>query len=111
MPPSITTFTRLEPRPREPSLAPGLAARVRDPLWMLAQQWRSGELRGEDAASPAWAQLAATTSAFTGWRVEGDSSARSLGAGSPLEDVVESEPLAPDLALRVELGQAFDREL
>jgi hypothetical protein len=111
MPPSITTFTRLEPRPREPSVAPGLAARVRDPLWMLAQQWRSGELRGEDAASPAWAQLAATTSAFTGWSVEGDPAVRPLGTADPLEDLVESEPLTPNLALRVELGQVLDRQL
>jgi hypothetical protein len=111
MPPSITTFTRLEPRPRAPSVAPGLAARIRDPLWMLAQQWRSGELRGEDAASPAWVQLAATTSAFTGWSVEGDQTVRPLGLADPLEDVVESEPLTPDLALRVELGQVFAGQL
>ncbi len=111
MKPSITTFTRLEPRPRAPSVAPGLAARIRDPLWTLAQQWRSGELRGEDAASPAWAQLAATTSAFTGWSVEGDPTVRPLGVTDPLEDLVESEPLTPNLALRVELGQVLDREL
>ena len=43
---------RLEPSPREADIDEGLAARVHDPLWMLARQWQFGEFRGDDAGSP-----------------------------------------------------------
>jgi hypothetical protein len=51
-PPSITTWTRLEPRARGDSLAPALEARVYDPAWMLAMQALVAEFRGQDAAFP-----------------------------------------------------------
>lgn len=51
-PPSITTWTRLEPRARGDSLAPALEARVYDPAWMLAMQGLVAEFRGQDAAFP-----------------------------------------------------------
>jgi hypothetical protein len=78
---------------------------------MLTRQWLVGELRGEDAGSPAWAQLAATTAPFTGWRVEGETDVGPLTPADPIEDLVESEPFTPDLSLRVELGQLFDKLL
>ena len=46
---SITTWTRLETRQRTDDLDVSLAARVHDPLWLLARQWQLGELRGHDA--------------------------------------------------------------
>lgn len=103
--PSITTWNRLEPRPRAASLS--LAARIRDPLWMLARQTQFREFAGADSGSPAFVQLRATQSRLAGWRVEGETSVRPFGGGDPLEDVVLSEPSTPDLALRVELGQVF----
>jgi hypothetical protein len=110
MPPSITTWTRLEPRPRAPSLQGTLSARVRDPLWMLTRQWQLGEFHGEDAGSPAWAKLAGSASPFTGWTSDGRT-VEPWTAADPLEDVVENEPFTPDLALRVELGQLLERLL
>ncbi|MGP4091954.1 hypothetical protein ACTWQJ_47435, partial [Streptomyces sp. KR55] len=50
--PSVTTWSRLEPHPVTPDLAPALAAPVADPLWLLHRQWAFGELHGEDAGSP-----------------------------------------------------------
>jgi hypothetical protein len=50
--PSITTWTRLEPRPRGADLTPSLEARVYDPAWLLARQWQVAEFRGQDAAFP-----------------------------------------------------------
>ena len=38
MPPSLTGWTRLEPRPRTHTLTETLGARIRDPLWMLTRQ-------------------------------------------------------------------------
>jgi hypothetical protein len=110
VPPSITTWTRLEPRPRAPSLEGTLSARVRDPLWFLTRQWQLGEFRGEDAGSPAWVHVAGAASPFTGWTADGRT-VEPWGAADPLEDLVEREPFTPDLALRVELGQVFERLL
>jgi hypothetical protein len=106
--PSITTWTRVEPRPRAPEIASTLAARIRDPLWMLTRQWQFGEFGGEDAGSIAFARLTASRSRLTGWRSYGDGPWHDLTAAEPLEDHVASEPFAPDLATRVELGQRFE---
>jgi hypothetical protein len=104
--PSITWWSRLEPRPRAPHISQTLAAPVRDACWMLTRQWMVGEFHGEDAGSQAFARLTAATSPFVGWRVPGDAAATALG-GRPLEAMVEGEPLTPDLATRVELGATF----
>ena len=66
--PSITYWSRLEPRPRSNAIARPLAAPVRDPLWFLTRQWQLGEFRGEDAGSPAFVQITMRQSALTGWR-------------------------------------------
>jgi hypothetical protein len=50
--PSITDWTRIEPRTRDEEMTNGLAARIHDPLWLLARQWQMGELLGEDGGSP-----------------------------------------------------------
>jgi hypothetical protein len=42
----------LEPFGHGADTEQGLRARVADPLWFLARQWRLGELEGEDASSP-----------------------------------------------------------
>ena len=54
---SITYWNRLEPRPVAPSIAETLAARLRDPLWLLTRQWQFGEFQGEDAGSPAYVHI------------------------------------------------------
>jgi hypothetical protein len=54
---SITSWNRLEPVVRSDDLAESLRARIHDPLWLLTRQWQLGELRGEDAGSPAVAHL------------------------------------------------------
>ena len=47
-----TRWARLEPRSRDRELAPGLEARVHDPLWLLGRQWQFGELDADgDAAA------------------------------------------------------------
>ena len=54
---SITFWNRLEPRPRSNSIRESLAARIRDPLWLLTRQWQMGEFRGDDAGSPIKAKV------------------------------------------------------
>lgn len=104
---SITYWSRLEPRPRSPSVSQSLSARVRDPLWMLTRQWQFGELQGEDAGSPAYADLSTRISPIVGWRMEGQPT-QPLPADVPLEALVETEPFTPDHSVRVELGQTFE---
>ena len=53
--PTITTWNRLEGRPRSQSFECALQAEVRDALWMLTKQWQMGEFRGDDAGSPVFA--------------------------------------------------------
>lgn len=105
--PSITYWNRLEPRPRSASIKRALAAQVRDPLWMLGRQWQMGEFQGEDAGSPAFAEVADTRSPMVAWRTRGGA-ALSLDGAGPLEKEIGGEPPALDLALRAELGQVLE---
>ena len=50
--PTITTWNRLEARPRSQTFDRALQAEVRDALWLLSKQWQMGEFRGSDAGSP-----------------------------------------------------------
>ena len=56
---SKTYLIRTEARSTSGDLAPGLAARIADPLWLLGRQWQFGELLGDDAGSPVGIELAA----------------------------------------------------
>ena len=114
---SVTSWTRLEPRSRNPSLA-GAEARLGDPLWLLGRQWQVGELQGEDAGSPAAARITGrvgTLSRFATGDPQADSGRPYTPASEPLEALVEHEPVAPpgrgNVRLAAELGLAFWHEL
>src|SRR6266487_3461876 len=66
--PTITTWNRLEGRPRSQSFERALQAEVRDALWMLTKQWQIGEFRGSDAGSPVFAKLLIDTTRLTKYR-------------------------------------------
>lgn len=121
MPLSYTFWNRLEPSPRAaspdgPGVARALAAEVHDPLWFLTRQWQLGELRGEDAASPAWIELRTESAVDATWRASraGAPSASLLTPphslpGMPLERALMGEPGEGwDLSLSVELSQTFE---
>jgi hypothetical protein len=106
--PSITYWNRLEPRPRSEAIAETLAARVRDPLWLLTRQWQFGEFRGADGGSPAFATLTVQEAPLVAWQA-GGAPPRPLVGAAPLERQVLGEPFpAEDLTLAVELGQVFE---
>jgi hypothetical protein len=90
-PPSITTWERLEPRPRGDSLTPSLEARVYDPTWMLAQQWKLAEYRGQDAAFPVEVSFAVTAQPLTAVQPPQGNTAGPAGQ-YPLEATVWPEP-------------------
>ncbi len=109
--PSITYWSRLEPRARTANLAEGLAARVRDPMWFLARQWQLGEFNGEDAGSPAHLEIEARFGRLANWSA-GEGGARALPTGAPLEAVALAEEFDDrDVSLALELGGVFERAL
>jgi hypothetical protein len=93
--PSITSWTRLEPRTRNVDLEEGLQARVRDAAWLLARQWQLGEFRGEDAGSPIVARIEGTCARLTCYRpgAPGAPVAPYTPASLPLETLAEREAL------------------
>ena len=111
--PSVTTWTRLEPRPRADDLHSGLQARVEDPLWLLARQWQLGEFAGSDGGSPAVARLRGQAAKVSAYRGAATGAVVAYNDGAlPLETLVEREaPTADDRWLAVEAGQHFLRLL
>src|SRR5437870_9251272 len=90
--PTITTWNRLEARPRSQSFERALQAEVRDALWMLTKQWQMGEFRGSDAGSPVFAKLLLATTRLTKYRPAGGA-AQLFDASIPLEAKAERRPV------------------
>ncbi|KOX08001.1 hypothetical protein ADK66_17395 [Micromonospora sp. NRRL B-16802] len=109
---SVTSWTRLEPGARSDDLAPGLQARIHDPLWMLARQWQLGEFTGEDAGSPVSVRLRAEVAPVARYRPHGGT-ARPYDRNRPLETAVEagSSGRLTDLRIAARAGQHFLRLL
>jgi hypothetical protein len=105
--PSITTWNRLEARPRTQNFDRALHAEVRDPLWMLTKQWQMGEFRGSDAGSPVFAKLKIDTTRLTKYRPDAHPT-QPFAYGLPFETKVEHRPVAFTLAGR---PIAFDLRL
>jgi len=104
---SITYWNRVEPRSKSYSIEEGLAAKIRDPLWMLARQWQFGEFHGEDAGSPAHVEISSTTSRIHSPTGDGRG-ADSSGPRMPVEVQIEDESFTKDDSIKVELGQTFE---
>lgn len=110
--PSITTWTRLEPRPRADDLTTALQAPIADPAWLLARQWQVGEFAGTDGGTPAAARVRAEAAVLTVMAPAGGSARPFDGSAVPLEPLAEHEPVtAADRWLAVESGQHFLRLL
>lgn len=106
--PSVTIWSRLEPRTREETMERGVQAQVRDPLWLLARQWQVGEFLGSDGGSPVNATLDTESTPLTSYRPGDEGLATMALAGVPLEAHVEREPVALGLRGAVQLGQRFE---
>ena len=90
--PTITTWNRLEARPRSQSFTRALQAEVRDALWMLTKQWQMGEFRGSDAGSPVFAKILMQTTRLTKYQPAGGSP-ELFDESIPLETKVERRPI------------------
>jgi len=110
--PSITTWTRLEPRTRADDLDAALRAPVADPAWLLARQWQVGEFAGADGGSAASARVRAEAAHLTALALPGGAARAINGTMAALEPLIEQEPLtAADRWLAVETGPHFLRLL
>ncbi|HEY4358997.1 MAG TPA: hypothetical protein VGN16_24840 [Acidobacteriaceae bacterium] len=107
--PSVTIWNRLEPRARTSDLAAGLAARVHDPLWLLARQWQVGEFAGRDAGSPLTAQVQWTTAPFDRY-ASGSAAPLAYDGTQPIETLIERESVRPPSSA-VDLHQAAEAGL
>lgn len=111
-------WVRLEPRSRDKSLAPGLEARVHDPLWLVGRQWQFGELNADaDLGSAIVAEISAQVvplARYRPGRAEEAAEARQYDVSTqPLETLVEAEDVQPGDSVRasVRAGQHFERLL
>ncbi|WP_309666045.1 hypothetical protein [Tabrizicola sp.] len=104
-------WTRLEPQSVSGDPAPGIAARLHDPLWLIGRQWQMGEFRGEDCGTPVSVRLRATTQGLTALRPGGPDKGHAPVALDPdavFEPAIEAEPwAAPTLRDRAEAAQAL----
>ncbi len=111
---------RFIPSARAGGMEEALAARLADPLWLLARQWQFGEFRGDDAGSAVTVSFHGVAHHPTWWRPEPDSEdpdaqpwqAWNVAAG-PLEPLIEAEPAAGTerRRLRLDGGVRARREL
>jgi hypothetical protein len=109
--PTITTWNRLEARPRSISFDRALRAEVRDALWMLTKQWQMGEFRGSDAGSPVFAKVQMDLTRLTKYRPDTHAT-RPFEYDVPFDVKVESRPVSLTrgqqhlaLDLRVAIGR------
>src|ERR1700733_12298077 len=86
--PTITTWNRLEGRPRTQQFERALQAEVRDALWMLTKQWQMGEFNGSDAGSPVFAKVLMQTTRLTKFQPAGGKP-ELFDSTAPLETKVE----------------------
>ena len=106
---SITTWTRLEPSPRDASMSRSQQAQVRDPLWMMARQWQVGEFLGQDTGSPVHATLGAEMQTVTTYRPGTDDTATApINPALPVEVHVERESVVLRLRGSAQQGLYFE---
>jgi hypothetical protein len=105
---------------RSPDIEDGLAARLADPLWMLARQWQLGEFRGDDAGSLISLNFQANAHMPTWWRPEPDTDQPDAQPwqgwtvdDGPLEATIDAEPDDGTawVRLRIDGGVAARRAL
>ena len=73
---------------------------------MLCRQWQLSEFAGADAGSPAFVRISSRTANLSAAQI--GTSTVTLADGQLLEPLIEAEPVGPDLATRVEIGQSFE---
>jgi hypothetical protein len=116
--PSVTTWFRLEPQPLAGDVDTGVAARIYDPLWLLARQWQVAEFQAEDGGTPIVARWRGQVAPLRRYHLgpikenTAETAPRFAGRDLPLEAFVARQPVDLNgLRLAVETGRQFLRML
>ncbi|WP_299690044.1 hypothetical protein [uncultured Tateyamaria sp.] len=80
---------RLASASTSPDIAEALAARVADPLWIVARQWQMGEFEAENGGSPALVIVTHQSLPLSRMRIGGDWV--NTPPERPLESLIEAE--------------------
>jgi hypothetical protein len=104
--PSITYWTRLETRTRNEQFDKSLEARIFDPLWMMARQLSLGSFKATDAGSATRVDLQYEIMPISYFR-SNNANVESYDKDSPLEVLVESEPVENNIRISVMMGKSF----
>lgn len=88
--PTIVLWNRLEGRPRTHNFDKALKAEVRDALWMLTKQWQMGEFKSDDAGSPVFSKVHASSSLLNKYKT-GNHSVQEFETDVPLEVKAEQK--------------------
>ncbi|MFE6288030.1 hypothetical protein [Streptomyces sp. NPDC057877] len=100
-------FHRVEPVVRPSGtggqLDDALAARVADPLFLLARQWQVAEFAGEDGGSPVWCEISTESAPLGSFRPSGTGAPVPLPKGVPLEFLAEAGATAGEAARQLTL--------
>ena len=80
---------------RSVNIGEALAARVKDPLWFLAQQWQTGEFEAENGGDPVGFEIRSRHFPFREASL-GPTHHAPLDPAKPLEALVEAETAAGD---------------
>ena len=108
--PIVQGWNWLEGRPRAEDFERALRAEARDPLWFLARQWQSLELKADDAGSPIEARVALRETKLARYAAKGGP-AQMFPTELPLEAVVEREMPPMDRVALIQVHRAFDKAL
>ncbi len=115
--PTITTWNRLEGRPRRADFDRALKAEVRDALWMLTKQWQIGEFQADDAGSPVVTKVRVRTAPVTKYKPAA-AATEAFEPNVPLEVKVEQRKLRwawngqqMQFDLRAQLGRQWSNML
>lgn len=109
----LATVVRFEPVAQidRGDFKPTVKAAVHDALWMLTQQWRVGEFKGDDAGTLVKAKLETQSTLinrFQSTNKDLPSSpphyAEPFDINTPLEAKIEKQPIRFDLGMQLEIG-------
>lgn len=115
--PTITTWNRLEGRPRTHHFDKALKGEVRDALWMICKQWQMGEYKGDDAGSPVFAKIKVNTTSISAYSL-GNNGYKTLDNSMPMETLIEQRRFSLErsnnkigLDIRLQIGQYWNKLL
>lgn len=99
----IVAYATLEPRIVARTLTPVIKAQVHDALWMLTQQWRVGEFKGDDAGTLVKARIETQSTMLNRFQSR-KGPVTPFDLNVPLEAKVERLPLIFDLGMQLTVG-------